>query len=269
MAADMNLAGPGPLLGGDDPYPVEIARPDGKSPFFLTCEHAGREIPQRLGDLGLHEREFDRHIAWDIGAAKVARGLSARLDAALIMQNYSRLVVDCNRSPRHHDFIPTVSEYTEIPGNRDLNSDEVSARTDEIYHPYHDSIMEALDRRDDDRRVSVLVAVHSFTPLFKDVARPWHVGLLFNRDERLAQILRAKMNGNPDLCIGMNEPYAISDETDYTLPVHGERRGIPHIEFEIRQDLIETEHDQRQWAEYLADWLLGCNNFLDTLVVHR
>jgi len=185
------------------------------------------------------------------------------------MQNYSRLVVDCNRSPRHHDFIPTVSEHTEIPGNLDLHPDEISARTDEIYHPYHDGIVEALDRRDDHHRTSVLVAVHSFTPQFKGAARPWHVGLLFNRDERLARILHAKMNGNPELCIGMNEPYAISDETDYTLPVHGESRGIPHIEFEIRQDLIETEHGQRQWAEYLADWLLGCDKFLDTLVVHQ
>ena len=265
----MSLPESGPILGEDDPNPVVIARPDGRSPFFLTCEHAGRVVPGRLGNLGLQQREFDRHIAWDIGAARVARDLSERLDATLIMQNYSRLVVDCNRSPRHHDFIPTVSEYTEIPGNLDLNPDEVSARTDEIFHPYHDSIVEALDRRSDDSRASILVAVHSFTQSFKGIARPWHVGLLYNRDDRLAQILHGKMQENPDLCIGMNEPYSISDETDYTIPVHGERRGIPHIEFEISQDLIETEDGQLEWTEFLAHLLMDCESVLDALVNGR
>lgn len=269
MADDTKPGLTGPLLGEDDPDPVAVQRANGESPFFLTCEHAGRQVPRRLGDLGLHESEFERHIAWDIGAAGMARDLSARLDAALVMQNYSRLVVDCNRSPDHHDFIPAISEHTEIPGNRDIHPQEISARADAVYRPYHDTIAQALDSRHDECRMSVLVAVHSFTPVFKGEPRPWHVGLLFNRDDRLARVLREGMNGNPDLCVGINEPYAISDETDYTLPVHGERRGIPHIEFEIRQDLIETVDGQREWGGYLADWLLGCESFLDSFVDHR
>lgn len=127
------------LLGPDDGHPVEMHRAEGGSPFFLTCEHAGREIPRRLGDLGVEESELRRHIAWDIGAAEVARGLSARLDATLILQTYSRLVIDCNRTIDSHDSIPTVSEHTEIPGNRNLHPDEAAARVDEVFRPYHDS----------------------------------------------------------------------------------------------------------------------------------
>jgi predicted N-formylglutamate amidohydrolase len=244
------------LLGPDDPHPVKVDRAGGDSPFFITCEHAGREIPRRLGSLGLQAAELQRHIAWDIGAAEVARHLSTRLDATLVLQNYSRLVIDCNRTLDRHDSIPTVSEHMEIPGNRDLHPDEVAARAAEVFQPYHDSIVRALDRRRDHGRRNVLIAVHSFTPVFKGKARPWHIGLLFNRDDRLARILMDLANGDRSLCIGVNEPYAISDETDYTIPVHGERRGIPHIELEIRQDLIASEGGQREWAEKLGDWLL-------------
>jgi predicted N-formylglutamate amidohydrolase len=254
------------LLGPDDGHPVEAHRTHGDSPFFLTCEHAGREIPRRLGDLGVAESELRRHIAWDIGAAEVARHLSARLDAALVLQTYSRLVIDCNRKPERHDSIPTVSEHTEIPGNRNLHPDEVLARADEVFRPYHDSIVRALDGRRDSGRESVLVAVHSFTPVYKGAARPWHVGLLYNRDDRLARVLMDSMSADRSLCVGDNEPYSISDETDYTVPVHGERRGILHIEFEIRQDLVESEAGQREWAERLEDWLRGSLDRLDRFV---
>jgi predicted N-formylglutamate amidohydrolase len=257
------------LLGPDDGRPVEMHRAEGGSPFVLTCEHAGREIPRRLGDLGVEESELRRHIAWDIGAAEVARLLSARLDATLILQTYSRLVIDCNRTIDSHDSIPTVSEHTEIPGNRNLHPDEAAARVDEVFRPYHDSIARALDDRRDNGRESVLVALHSFTPVYKGASRPWHVGLLYNRDDRLAHILMNLMNGERGLCLGDNEPYAISDETDYTVPVHGERRGILHIEFEIRQDLVESEAGQREWAERLEDWLTGSLHRLGPFVVDR
>lgn len=254
---------PNQQLGPDDPFPVAVERAEGQSPFFLTCEHAGREIPQRLGSLGLREADLQRHIAWDIGAAAVARHLSARLDATLVTQTYSRLVIDCNRSPGHPDSIATVSEHTEIPGNRDLHPGHADARVEEVFQPYHDAISRALDRRRDEDRDSILIAVHSFTPVFKGHARPWHLGLLYNRDDRLARALTGLVEGENGLCLGINQPYAISDETDYTIPVHGEGRDILHIEFEIRQDLIASEDGQRRWAGRLEAWLLRS---LDLLV---
>lgn len=243
------------LLQPDEPPPVAIEGEGGRSPFFLVCEHASRRLPRKLGDLGLDETDRQRHIAWDIGAAEVARRLSRTLDATLILQNYSRLVVDCNRSPDRPDAIPTMSEWTEIPGNRNLPPDEITARIDEVYLPFQRAVAGALSARCDRGRNSVLVAVHSFTPVFKGATRPWHIGLLYNRDGRMGRSLFEVMQPESDLVIGVNEPYAISDETDYTIPVHGERRGILHIEFEIRQDLIAAEAGQQAWADRLARWL--------------
>ncbi len=243
------------LLAPEDSHPVMVERPDGASPFLLTCDHAGNRIPRRLGSLGLPASELTRHIAWDVGAAQVARDLSTRLDAALVTQTYSRLVIDCNRATGRPDSIATLSELTEIPGNRDLHPDHAAARAHEIFHPYHGTIAEALDARGRNGRESVLVCVHSFTPVYKGQSRPWHIGVLYNRDARLAGVLMELMAGDPALCVGDNQPYAISDETDYTIPVHGEQRGIPHVEIEIRQDLIETADGQGEWAARLEDWL--------------
>jgi predicted N-formylglutamate amidohydrolase len=243
------------LLTPDDPHPVSVERPDGASPVFLACDHAGNRIPGRLDSLGVADAELRRHIAWDPGAAEVARGLSARLDATLVLQAYSRLVIDCNRATHRPDSIATVSEHTGIPGNRDLHPDLAAARAREIFHPYHDTIVAALDARRANGRQSILFCVHSFTPVYKGEQRPWHVGLLYNRDDRLARALMTLMGEEPGLCIGDNQPYAISDESDYTIPVHGEQRGIPHVEVEIRHDLIETPEGQRHWAGRLEAWL--------------
>lgn len=245
------------LLGPDDPPAVTVERLDGRSALFMTCDHAGREIPLRLGDLGVPEAELARHIAWDIGALGVARRLSEQLDAALVSQTYSRLVIDCNRQPSRHDAMTRLSELTEIPGNHALHPDHADARVREIFDPYHDAIAAELDRRRDDGRTSLLLAVHSFTPVYKSQSRPWHIGLLYNRDDRVARVLMELMGREPGLVVGDNEPYAITDEGDYTIPVHGEQRGLPHIEIEVRQDLIESEAGQREWAARLADWMDG------------
>lgn len=246
------MARPETLLADDEPAPVLAIRPDGASPLFLTCDHAGRRLPRALGDLGLPEAELRRHIAWDIGAAALSRLLSARLDATLIEQVYSRLAVDCNR-PRHApDYIVTLSETTAIPGNRELSAAAVAARTREIWQPYHDRIVAALDARKAAGRATVLIAMHSFTPVFKGVARPWHIGVLYGRDPRLGRILLGLLAAEGDLIVGDNQPYRISDATDYGIPVHGEGRGIPHVELEIRQDLIDADAGQSAWAERLA-----------------
>ncbi len=170
----------------------------------------------------------------------------------MIRQTYSRLVIDCNRDPNVASSIPEISETTEIPGNRSLDETERAARVEAIFRPYHNAIAAALDRRVAAGRASALVALHSFTPVFKGVSRPWHVAVLFNRDPRLAHALADLLRAEGDLIVGENEPYRVSDLTDYTVPVHGERRGLPHVEIEIRQDLITELAGQREWAERLA-----------------
>ena len=241
-----------PLLDPDDPDPVTLENEAGGAAFFLACDHGGRALPRRLGGLGLAEPDTLRHIAWDIGIAAVGRLVSERLDAALILQNYSRLVIDCNRDPKVTSSIPEVSEETPIPGNRGLSEAARAARIEAIFRPYHDRIAAALDRRAAERRATVLVALHSFTPVFIGVSRPWHVGVLYNRDARLAHPLLDLLRAEGDLSVGDNEPYRVTDLSDYTVPVHGERRGLAHVEIEIRQDLIAEPAGQSSWAERLA-----------------
>jgi predicted N-formylglutamate amidohydrolase len=240
---------PTTILAADEPAPVMVSHPVGKSPFFIACDHAGRRIPRRLGTLGLPEQELQRHIAWDIGAWAVSLRLAEALDAFTIGQRYSRLVIDCNRTPGVSSSIVEISELTEIPGNVGLAEAERAARATELLWPYQNRIAAALDARAG--RPTVLVAMHSFTPVYNGVARPWHAGVLFNRDDRFAGIVLDLLQSEPGLVVGKNEPYAVSDLTDYTVPVHGERRGLPHVELEIRQDLIADEDGQRRWAELL------------------
>lgn len=243
------------ILADDEPAAFAIAHEEGRSPFLLTCDHADRRIPRRLDTLGLSPSELERHIAWDIGAAGLARHLADALDAFVILQTYSRLIIDCNRAPGSPGSIAELSEFTEVPGNKGLAKAEAAARARAIFRPYHRRIAAELDARATAMRPTVLVAVHSFTPVFRCVARPWHVGVLYNRDRRFGGILLDLLRADPELCVGDNEPYAISDDTDYTIPVHGERRGIPHAEIEVRQDLIADEAGQAEWAERLAGLL--------------
>lgn len=239
------------LNPGEPPAFTTLGQPN-SSPFLLVCDHAGNRIPERLGTLGVSESERQRHIAWDIGAAGVVRGVAERLGAFAILQTYSRLVIDCNRAPGVESSIVTVSENTEVPGNVDLAPEDREQRVAEIFRPYHDAVAAELDRRQSLGIPTVLVAIHSFTPVYRGVGRPWHAGLLYNRDDRLSRPLMALLRAEGDLVVGDNQPYAVSDETDYTIPVHGERRGLPHGEIEIRQDLIGDAAGQEIWAERLA-----------------
>ena len=248
-------AEPEPLLGPDDPPPVRVLRPTGSSDFLLTADHAGRAIPRRLGDLGLPKTELRRHIAWDIGIAGVTEILSPALDAAAVLQAYSRLVIDCNRQPGWATAIPTVSELTPIPGNERISAAEREARRREIFQPYHDRIARLLDRRAATGRRTVLVAMHSFTPVFRGESRKVEVGVLYNpnaRDIRLPRLMLDLLRAEGDLAVGDNQPYAITGTSDYTVPVHGEERGLPHVEIEIRQDLIADQAGQTAWAARLA-----------------
>jgi predicted N-formylglutamate amidohydrolase len=240
------------LLGADDPPPVFERNTNGRSPFLLTSEHYGRLLPKALGDLGVSESELERHIGYDIGIAGVAEALSDHLDAHLIAQRYSRLVIDCNRPIGAASSIPAFSEATAIPGNEGLSQEGAEARRREIFDPYHVRIDQAIDARMGEKRPTVLVALHSFTPVYAGVARPWHIAALYQRDKVLPPLLLQAFRGEGDLVVGDNEPYAVNDATDYTIPVHGEARGLVNSGIEIRQDLIAEESGQQRFAEMLA-----------------
>jgi predicted N-formylglutamate amidohydrolase len=240
------------LLLADERPPVTVLRAGGRSHFVLICDHASRDIPRTLNSLHLSEPELSTHIAWDIGAARIAQQLSDSLDAVLILQNYSRLVIDCNRPLAAPDSIPISSENTAIDANRDLDAAQREARRAEIFAPYHDMVRTVLDQRHAEGRPSILVAVHSFTPSYRGVSRPWHVGLMHRRDARFAAALCEHLRREPHLVVGDNEPYAISDASDYTIPTHAEARGLAHVGIEIRQDQVGDRDGQNSWAERLA-----------------
>ena len=243
------------LLQAGDPDPAERVNPAGRSAVFLTCEHAGRAIPASLGDLGIAAEDMDRHIAYDIGAEGVARALASRLDAPLVLQRYSRLVIDCNRPFDAKDSIVTVSDGTPVPMNAGLSQSERRRRYAEIHQPLHDEIAAELDRRLAAGRPVFLVSVHSFTPAMRvaGVPRDFELGLLYNRDARLAKVLAETARAaNPDIALKLNAPYNVDDASDYTIPVHGERRGIAHVLLEIRNDLINDACGQEEWADRLA-----------------
>ncbi|WP_375310924.1 N-formylglutamate amidohydrolase [Bradyrhizobium sp. A5] len=240
------------LLDEGDIPPVHEVNAGGASPFLLTSDHYGRVLPGALGDLGVAEAELTRHIAWDIGIAGVAERLARMLDAHLIAQRYSRLVIDCNRPPGAASSIPVISEATAIPRNEDISEHERGARRREIFEPYHHRINAVIDGRLHDKRPTVLVSLHSFTPVYAGVERPWHIGTLYNRDTVLPHLLLKHLRAESDLVVGDNEPYAVNDLTDYTIPVHGEARGLVNTGIEIRQDLIADQSGEQQWAERLA-----------------
>lgn len=236
------------LLQADELPVYEILRPDGASPFLLTADHAGRAIPRALGDLGVGPEDMERHIAWDIGIAGVTRRLSAALDATAILQAYSRLVIDCNRQPHWASACPEISEATPIPGNIGLDEAGRAARRAAIFEPYHGAIGRMIAARPR----TVYVAMHSFTPVYLDQARPMQVAVLYNRNPRLSKALASLLREEGGLVVGENAPYRVSDESDYGVPVHAEGNGLDYLEIEIRQDLIADEAGQVEWAARLA-----------------
>jgi predicted N-formylglutamate amidohydrolase len=239
------------LLGPDEPPAVEIVNPKGEGSAVLLCDHAANRVPRRLGTLGLDPAQLADHIGWDPGAAEVARRLAVHLDAPLILSGYSRLVVDCNRPLANPESIAAHSAGVPIPGNRGLSPEDRASRIDALYRPYHDAIARLLDARAD--RPTLLLSIHSFTPVLNAQPRPWHVGVSHWRDRRLAALLLGALGRGGDLTVGDNEPYPIEDHIDFTIPWHGGRRGLPSVMIEIRQDGIRTPADAAAWAARLAE----------------
>jgi len=245
------------ILAPDEPPPFLEARRQGRSNFVIVVDHASARIPRRLENLGVPAAELQRHIAWDIGALAVAQQVSAALDAPLVAQNYSRLVIDCNRDPRVATSIPTISEATGIPGNVALSEADREARRREIFAPYHEHVRALLDERAAAGRPTILVAQHSMTNLFKGSRREMHAAVLYNRDRRFAGLVLESLRRESGLIVADNEPYFVTDETDYSIPHHGEARGLPHVEIEIRQDLLLEQAGQKAWAVWIARALQG------------
>jgi predicted N-formylglutamate amidohydrolase len=239
------------LLQAGDPPPVQVVNPAGAAPTLLLCDHAGRRVPKRLGDLGLTPDAFERHVAWDIGALHVATRLAALLDAPLVHSVYSRLVLDVNRRPDHAASIAEESDGVAVPVNRALSAEARGARLAAIHAPYHAAIEQRLGAIRSRGQIPAIVSIHSFTPVFQGFVRPWQVGLLWNRDDRLARPLIAALAAQ-GFAVGDNQPYSGQDGHGYTMPRHAEAAGLPHALFEIRQDLIVDRTEAEKWGDRIA-----------------
>lgn len=239
------------LLGPGDPPVFEIVNREAPTPVQLVCDHASRAVPVALGKLGLDDSHFDRHIAYDIGAAEVTRRLAAALDAPAVLAGYSRLVIDVNRPPGHPDSIPEFSDGTEIPGNRSLGETARRQRVKTLFEPYHDAIHETIADLWRRGKAPPLFSVHSFSPRFGKTARPWDVGVLWNRDPRLAEPLMEKLVRR-GLRVGDNLPYS-GRELAYTINLHGAAAGLANCVVEINQDLIADRRGVERWAAVLAE----------------
>lgn len=240
------------LLAADEPTPVFTEGLERRSRFLICVDHASARIPRRLGDLGLPAAELLRHVAWDIGALAVARRVAEALDAPLVAQNYSRLVIDCNRDPAVASSIPDTAEYHSVPGNLNLTDDERTQRRIEIFEPYHATIRRILDERGMSGIDTILIAQHSMTNVYKGSQRAMHAAVLYNRDRRFAGLVLDALRQDTGGLIADNEPYFVSDETDYTVPVHAEGRGLPYVEIELRQDLVTDATGQHTWAGHVT-----------------
>ncbi|MEP9399522.1 N-formylglutamate amidohydrolase [Mesorhizobium sp. KR2-14] len=247
---------------------VRVSRRQGASPYLLVCDHASNFIPARFGTLGLDEADLTRHIAWDPGALPVIRRMADALDATLVESCVSRLVIDCNRPLDAPDLISPVSEATEVPGNADLSEADRQERIALSWRPFHDAIADVVAERLAEGRETRLVSVHSFTPVYKGVDRPWHIGIIHDDDDRLAGPMIGALRGVVGLEVGVNEPYSPADRVYFTLERHGRARGLACAMIEIRNDEIGDESGQRRWAELLSAILAGVNpgqpNFANT-----
>ncbi len=238
------------LLAPDERPVFDVS--EGGGPFVVVCEHASNRLPRALGRLGLAPGDLVRHIAWDPGAQELATHIAEATASALVLQRYSRLAIDCNRDPAVADAVSVLSETTPIPGNDGLAPEARQARIDEVWAPFHDALAAVLDRRAAVGRPTALVTVHSFTPVFRGVSRPWHVGIISTDDHHLADAMLAVLRRDPSLVVGDNEPYKGKDNVDYTIRRHGRDRGLPHVMIEVRNDLIASPADIAAWGERLT-----------------
>ncbi len=236
---------------------VRVTNSDGASPFVLVCDHASNWLPPELGTLGLQPTDMLRHIAWDPGALPVSLKMADLLDAALVEAGVSRLAIDCNRPLDAPDLIPQISETTLVPGNAALDDTARAERIGLSWRPFHDTIEALVEERLAANRQTWLVSIHSFTPVYKGVPRPWEIGIIHDDDERLSAPMIAALRAQGDVVVGDNEPYSPAARVYFTLERHARSRGLPCAMIEIRNDAIHDEAGQQRWGERLARLLDG------------
>lgn len=236
------------LLEGEEGAFISLNE-TGTSPYVLVCEHAGNRLPKKLGNLGLSPDDLQRHIAWDIGAEGVSRLLSKLLDAPLALQRYSRLAYDCNRPPESEGAMPVLSETTEIPGNKGLSAVDKMDRIEAIYRPFHNGLAHLLDKRASAGKTTSIVTIHSFNKTYNGRDRAVELGILFDRDARIADKL---IKGFPNIDARLNEPYGPKDGVMHTINLHAAPRSLKSVMIEIRNDLIANERGQNEWAQRLS-----------------
>ena len=245
------------LLGPGDPPPFTLLNENGQAPLVMFCDHAGRAFPRKLGPLGLTPSELDQHIAWDIGIANVAAILARNLDAPCALANYSRLVIDCNRRLDDPTSIAQESDRIVVPGNRGLDPLARARRADEIFKPYHFAVADLIKKKRESGQMPAILSLHSFTPVMNGFKRPWHFGVLWNRDPRLPIPLMQRLAQLPHVVVGDNEPYSGRDEHGFSIIAHAEAQGLPHALIEIRQDLISDDSGVNRWTAKLETALKG------------
>ena len=221
-------------------------------PALLVCDHASNAVPKLLAGLGLSDAALQRHIAWDVGAASLARRLAQQRRLPWVSCGYSRLVIDCNRHLTDPSSILACSDSQDVPGNLNLSARQRAARAADIFLPYHAAIDAALQRLAERVAAPALIAIHSFTPVIGGSARPWHCGVLWDKDPRIAVPLLEALRQQVGNQVGDNQPYSGRDSADYTIGEHAERRGWPHVCLEVRQDLLQDDAGVAQWTERLA-----------------
>lgn len=250
---------PAPVISKTELPPVRVENPKGKGKYVIVCDHASNRVPKSLRNLGLGKADLKKHIAWDPGTEDIGRHMSKKMDAAAVIATYSRLVVDLNRGEDNDECMRDMSDHVHIPGNAGLTRAQRVQRLDEIFHPYHAEITKALKRFTGKGIAPVLLSIHSFTPKMDGFRRPWHIGVLWNREEKLARsLVRHLRRNNPNLVIGENEPYSLkaANYLKNTISTHAESNGLPYIIVEFRQDLVDTKKKAVMWAELFMESLL-------------
>jgi predicted N-formylglutamate amidohydrolase len=243
------------LIGPGDPPPFMTYNDHGKASVLLVADHASPFFPAAMNQLGLADWVLERHVAWDVGVDELTRCLADELDAQAVLAGFSRLIVDPNRKPDDPTAYPEISDGIAIPGNLDLDDGQKALRIQSFFKPYHDAITDRLNEFDRQGIVPAMIAVHTCTPVFDRVVRPWHIGVMWDKDPRIPVPLMEYFKRKDEICFGDNEPYSGRHPHDFTIDYHAEPAGLPHVGFEVRQDLVSDSEGARKWAAILADAL--------------
>lgn len=244
------------LLTPDDGPAIVAERPQNRSPYIVVCEHAGNAIPQRLARLGLSDDVIDSHAGWDIGALALARSLANALNGALVYQRFSRLVYDCNRPPEASDAMPARSEVYSITANATLSPGERRQRIEALYLPFHAAIESEIEDAQTCGAEPIIVTIHSFTRIYNGERRDVDLGILADRDTRLAdRLMQAADPLKAEFRVHRDQPYGPADGVTHTLKLHAVTRGFPNVMFEVANDLVRDSAGQQAWARRLKDLL--------------